>query len=205
MDKIDKFVIINLAHRKDRLAEIKFQLEKVKIAAEKIYIFPAIYEPTFGALGCTKSHIGVLQYFEDNQALSNICILEDDFDFKVTREELDGKLNILFQNFPDWDIVNLSSNASRSVASEIPFIHRPIIMGTTSGYLVRRKALNLLKNNYQESCQGLMTKGLQHEHCLDVHWYKLFKILNWYLFKPSLGFQRASFSDVNQNFADYKV
>ncbi len=62
---VDKVVYINLAKRTDRRESIEFQLKKVGVPPEKIIRFEAI-ENENGTLGCTLSHISVMEMAEKN-------------------------------------------------------------------------------------------------------------------------------------------
>ncbi len=56
MDRIDKFIYINLAKREDRRKHIEEELKEYDIPSEKIIRLEAI-EHERGALGCSMSHL----------------------------------------------------------------------------------------------------------------------------------------------------
>jgi len=72
------FIVIFKRFHCHQKIHITNQLKRVHIPDEKIKFIDAIYEPTFGALGCTKSHIVCLQHAIHHQ-LKSVVILEDDF------------------------------------------------------------------------------------------------------------------------------
>ena len=90
---IDKIIYINLDHRTDRNKEMLEHFEKYNIPKDKIVRLSATKHEK-GNIGVYKSHIRALQYAIDNN-LSNILIVEDDFDFNYSPEELD----IIFDEF----------------------------------------------------------------------------------------------------------
>jgi glycosyl transferase family 25 len=98
MDNIERVIYINLDHRTDRKQEVETELLKV-FPSQKIERFSAIYEKTRGHLGCTKSHIAVLEMAIANN-WKNYLVVEDDMiwdDF----EKNSYILNDIFYKNPD--------------------------------------------------------------------------------------------------------
>lgn len=81
-------VVINLALRADRRAEMAGELARLGLAldGQAVRIFPAVRPaeaggfPTVGTRGCFLSHLGVLRMARDG-GWDRVMILEDDLDF----------------------------------------------------------------------------------------------------------------------------
>ncbi len=73
---ITNIYYINLDRRTDRKYHIENQLKILNWNGKR---FPAI-QNSFGALGCSLSHLALLKYARENQ-LSHILIMEDDVNF----------------------------------------------------------------------------------------------------------------------------
>lgn len=87
---IDKIIYINLDHRTDRKDEIEGELEKFNLL-EKSERYSAICIKEQGILGCTMSHLEVFKLAKARQ-YNNVLILEDDFQFLISKEEFEDQL-----------------------------------------------------------------------------------------------------------------
>jgi glycosyl transferase family 25 len=65
MDRIDKFIYVNLDHREDRNSHILSEFKKFGIPEEKIIRFSAIKKEV-GALGCSLSHMKMSEMFKES-------------------------------------------------------------------------------------------------------------------------------------------
>lgn len=127
LDVFDHIYVINLAHRRDRLKEVRFQLGRLglDLGSGPVARFDACrFEetegfPTTGARGCFHSHLAIL-----HDALSagygSILILEDDLDFTPDIEaRLPKALHALRP--VDWSIFyGATLNADESVEAAGP-------------------------------------------------------------------------------------
>ena len=96
MDRIDKFVYINLAKREDRNKHILSELEKFGIPKEKIIRFEAIQNKR-GIIGCAMSHLKVSEMFRDSGD-EVWCFLEDDHYFTNSKQDTDYYVNEFLNN-----------------------------------------------------------------------------------------------------------
>lgn len=194
-DMIDVVFYINLAHRTDRREHIESEFKRVGISDAKVHRIDAI-KCTPGTLGCIKSHIKTLETFLANPAHKIALILEDDFTFKT--DDLNKPLNVLFTNFPDWDVVNLAYHPERLtyLDTSIPSIKKVLFALTTSGFLVHRNFAQRLLNNWREVERLHELLGSHGHTSLDVSWISLQPQSNWYLFWPALGNQCGGYSDI---------
>lgn len=198
MDKIDVIFYINLVHRTDRRASIEEQCKKVGLPSEKVVRIDAI-KRTPGTLGCIMSHIKTLETFLANPEQKTALILEDDFIFNAkSSAELDQSLNVLFTNFPFWDVVNLAVHAERLAYLDtiVPEIKKALFVLTTSGYLVTRPMAKKLLDNWRIVKQLNEELGSHGHTSLDVSWISMQPQSNWYFFWPAIGHQSDGYSDI---------
>ena len=105
---VDHVVYINLDHRTDRRAEIEAELAPY-FAPEKVTRFSAVKRDN-GALGCTASHIAVLEMAKANE-WKNVLVVEDDAMWRPEHfEEAYGNLERLSETY---DVIMLSSTFTR--------------------------------------------------------------------------------------------
>ena len=90
MEFLNFVVFINLEKRKDRLAEISKEMDKMQIQATR---FNAVEKNT-GIVGCGLSHLAVLKLAKDNN-WPHVLILEDDFTFLVDKPKFQTEMKSL--------------------------------------------------------------------------------------------------------------
>jgi GR25 family glycosyltransferase involved in LPS biosynthesis len=197
-----KYYYINLNHRTDRNKHMINQFKSYNIKNyERIEgcMFNLNVEnlngKTNGRIGCTMSHIKTLETFI-NSEYEYCVIFEDDFLFTINKEEYSKKLEYVFKLNINWDVILFSSN----VISSIPynnFLHKALNCQTTSSYLVTKKYAEKLLKNYIEGL-NLLKETQQSKYCIDMYWKKLQPDDNWYVFKPKIGKQMPSYSDISK-------
>lgn len=189
---IEKVIYINLEHRTDRRVQIETELSR--FPPEKVLRFSAIRED-FGALGCTKSHIAVLE-MAISQGWSNYLVIEDD-----------GMWSSFDTSYPILE--NLSKNPYDVIVlgAVVPVYDKLTYKlqksQTTTSFLVNKHYYPTLLQNFKESAMGLFGTRTQHVYALDMYWQRLQARDNWYLVAPSLVVQRPSYSDIERKQVDY--
>jgi len=195
---------INLLERTDRKKQIEEEMNKLG-NVNLIRVDGPKTEK--GALGCYLAHISALSIAEKAN-WPYVLICEDDFmwkDIKIARKVIKE----LIAHYNDWNIVLLACNGKGiDITTQLP-IQKANKCGTTSGYLINKNYYSILKNFWADnlaycSKNQLFNKST-HESALDVQWMKLQKKDIWYVTKPVLGKQRASYSDVEKQNVDYGV
>jgi len=193
--KIDAYLYINLAHRKDRKTHIEAQFEKAGVPKDSIHRMDAVYREKFGILGCVESHIQTLELAEAHPEWEWIAVFEDDFTFR--KEGLSRATSLLEKSKPDVVLLAQGIDELDVLPTQIPTVMKVRSAKTTSGYIVHRSYLSTLKTNLKESRDLLAAAGKwTKDYCLDDYWRKLQKTGNWYAFTPSIGFQCESYSDI---------
>jgi glycosyl transferase family 25 len=189
---------INLDSRPDRKQHIERQLDIIGIKAER---FKAI-KLTNGALGCSMSHLKLLEMAKANN-FPHILIVEDDLLF-TNPSLFVNKFTSFLKTHKAFDVVLVAGN------NMLPFkvIDDTCIKvsqcQTTTGYLVQQHYYDILIENYRTGIELLIKN--QNEHILyaiDKYWFSLQKMHNWYLIIPLTVIQREDYSDIEKRTTNY--
>lgn len=196
---IDRIYYINLDKREDRKEHIINMLTNCNLIdiTERI---PATYNE-LGHLGCSLSHIKTIEKFIDS-GLDTCLIMEDDLFIKDT-ESFVSRIQKLFDNNIDFDIVQVSGNHFKLEVCEQRWLRRVYDSQTTSGYIITKKFAPILLENFKASSE-LLKQGKNHFYCLDIYWKKLQPISKWYCFYRALAHQMKSYSDIEKRITSYK-
>jgi glycosyl transferase family 25 len=189
-EHIDKIMYINLNRRTDRRELIETQLNEYGLQYER---FEAIETPGFGTLGCGLSHLEVLKIAKE-RGYKNILILEDDFYFLVTKEELNEQLNLFFDLSLNYDVCFLAYLLQDyKLVNNV--VNQALECQTTSAYIVNNSYYDELIKLY-EYTMPLLKETRQHWiYANDQAWKPLQKRDNWYYFIKRIGAQRDGISD----------
>lgn len=198
-DKIDKIFYINLDRRTDRRDLIEMDLAKIGLNAER---FPGIpFEP--GIVGCGKSHLAVMKMAKE-RGYKNVLILEDDFTFLISKEELDVALEKFFSNVKEYDVCMFCCQNMVEVPTRPhPFLSRLVEANNASAYLINGAYLDTLIQLYEYALPLLEHTGEHWNYANDQVWKSLQCKDKWFCFHPRLGKQRSGYSDNAKAFMDY--
>lgn len=192
---------INLKKRADRKEKMIKQLKQYGLNAE---CFEAIYTPGFGILGCTLSHLMVLQIAQERK-YRRILILEDDFQFLISPETFQNKIRDLFlTTYSDFDVCMLSYNIIKY--QEIPgikLINKVIEAQTASGYIVQEHYYTKLIELLKDTIPMLFSTKMHWIYANDQIWKSLQQRDNWVYFSERIGKQEDGFSDNTEQFINY--
>lgn len=196
---IDHIFYINLAKRTDRRQEIENELNTFGLNGERFNAISHIQ----GIVGCGYSHLAVLKLAKERN-YKNVLILEDDFEFLVSKEDFEHELTQFFDNKIKYDVCFLAYNLIQSSDDpEYPFLKRVIESQTASAYLVNSCYYDTLIELYELNIPLLEQTGKHWIYANDQIWKSLQKIDIWYLFTKRLGKQRPGYSDNTEKFEDY--
>lgn len=206
-DFVEKVIYMNLAHRVDRRKEMETDFLKV-FPKEKIVRLDAIQDPKYGFIGCTKSHVAILEMAIKNN-WSTILVLEDDAMWNQYETGLQT-LNSIVKENPRFDVIMLgATQANQDVQTKR--LKRGL---TSAGYIVQRHYYHVLLENIKEGLsylEQLPYIGYQNEYtwrmhyCIDSFWSRLQAIDRWFIVTPALVIQRPSYSDIERVNVDYGV
>lgn len=201
---IDHIFYINLDYREDRREEIEREIDKMDLN-EKTERFRGIRVAEQGILGCTKSHLAVLKLAKE-RGYKNVLILEDDFEFVVSKEEFENALTTFFESGIEYDVCMLSyllKEESETEVQECSIIKKVIEAQTASGYLVNAKYYDTIIALYEWAWPLLESTKAHWLYANDQCWKTLQKQDQWFYFTNRLGKQRASYSDNSMSYMDY--
>lgn len=189
---IEKIIYINLDKRTDRREEIENELKKYGLEAER---YSAIYTPHSGIVGCGYSHLNTLRLAKE-RGYKNILILEDDFEFVVSKEEFEDSLNKLFDSNISFDVCMLSYIVQRGESiPDYSFVGKVLDGQTASGYIVNQHYYDTLIALYEWAIPLLDSTNEHWNYANDMVWKRLQPKDNWIYFLNRLGKQRDGYSD----------
>jgi len=191
---IDKIIYINLDKRTDRRVQLENELKL--FPAEKVQRFSAVEDRSLGGLGCTKSHIAVLELAKENN-WNTILILEDDMVWNKTNNSISDLVKLL--NNP-YDVILLGCTEAFYNTSTF----RVYSALTSVGYVINSSYYDTLINNFKQSHDLLYQTRCYPVFALDQYWRRLQSDDNWYLLKPSLCIQKPGYSDIVNKFIKYE-
>ncbi len=195
-DGVDLVIYINLDKRTDRRTEIEEEFKRLGVPENKILRWPATFTER-GTIGCTLSHIAALKHVQTlPDDIQNVIILEDDFNFaendSLVKESLKKFLEYPREN---WDLVLLSYHVLQRESYD-DLVSISLHSHGTAGYMVnRQRGLAALLSNLEESRDGILSTG-KEKYVIDVYWNRFMKNRRCFYFNNPLGYQRASYSDI---------
>jgi glycosyl transferase family 25 len=189
---------INLESRPDRKAHVEEQLTTIGIQAIQ---FKAIKLQN-GAIGCSLSHLKLLQMAKKNN-WPHILIVEDDILF-TNPSIFITSFNHFLSNHPTFDVALISGNNipphTQIDNSCVKIYH----CQTTTGYIVQNHYYDILINNYTEGIAKLLKEPSKHIlYAIDKYWFSLQEKDDWYLIIPLTVTQREDYSDIEKRKTNY--
>ena len=206
--KIDVIYYINLDKRKDRKQEFLDNFNEID--ENRIIKIRGHHYPDNGAVGCLMSHVTALNKALADDKGENILICEDDFMIK-DMDYFNKMLDLFFEKITKWDVVMLGHNTVDSEDTGIETkdkkekVIKILNSQTTSGYLIKRAYIPILLDIYAKDLTEYMKTGEWGNYFTDQSWKVLQPVDNWYAFEPSVGFQRPSYSDIQNGFISVEV
>jgi len=204
---LDRIFYINLEYRKDRKEEIETELQKYNLL-DKSERFVGFHVPEQGILGCSKSHLAVLKLAKE-RGYNHVLILEDDFEFLVSKEEFERNLTGFFESelVDKYDVCMISFNVleeNTEPVIECPdLVYRIVNSQTASGYIVNSAYLDTFITLYEWSCPLLEETKEHWNYANDQCWKGLQQKDKWFRFIERIGKQRSGFSDNSMEFLDF--
>ena len=162
---IKNIFYINLESRTDRKERIESQLKMMGLNATR---FNAI-KHSFGAIGCSLSHISLLKYAKQNN-LDHILIMEDDIMF-LRPQLFIYNLNNFLSRHTDFDVLLIAGNNMGNYNRLDSFCVKISKCQTTTGYLVKSNYYDKLIENYEAGVKKLIENtSLSCNYALDQYW-----------------------------------
>ena len=194
-----KAYYINLETREDRKLNAIKQLASVGFESER---FNAILTSD-GRLGCSLSHLSVLELAKKNN-LDQVIIVEDDICFKVP-DLFKKQLDCFLKSQKEWDVLLLGGNNSKPFTIASPYAIKVGHCQTTTGYIVRSHYYDTLIQNIREGIKKLLKSPKLHfYYAIDKYWIKLQKKDKWFLLYPLTVTQISGYSDIEKKETNYE-
>lgn len=198
LEDIKHVFYINLDRRSDRRSHCEAEFRRLNLTPTR---FSAV-SFTNGAIGCTLSHLTLLEMAKANK-LPHILICEDDIQIlnvEILKENFYKFVNSGIQ----WDVVLLGGNNYQPYQVVSPFAIKINNCSTTTAYLVQYQYYQKLIDNIREGLINLIRyPDRLTKYSIDAFWFRLQRRDNWYLLSPPVVTQLPGFSDILNTDADY--
>lgn len=201
-ENIEKIFYINLEKREERREQIEGELKKYNLYdnAERI---DAIHTPHQGILGCTQSHLKAIKLAKERK-YKNVLILEDDFYFVVSKEELNEELKKFYETVhANYDVCMISYLLQNKEKTEYEHITKVLEGQTASGYIVNDRFYDKLIDLYTWAIPKLESTKEHWNYANDQCWKKIQPSSDWYCLTKRCGKQRDGFSDNSNCYQKY--
>ena len=191
---------INLAHRTDRKAHVERELTELGWEFTR---FNAVRLPNNPALGCTLSHLKILEHAKES-GLDYVVIVEDDICFTNKPMFLEKLGNVLTSG-KHFDVCVLSGNLLPPYKQFIPDCAIQVSHSqTTTGYIVKKHYYDKLIDNIKTGANLLLRNPLNKgQFAIDMYWLRLQKKDTWIIVVPLSVTQIESYSDIEHRNVNY--
>ena len=198
---IKNIFYINLEHRTDRKEHVEKEL--LNIGLKEAQRFNAIKMEN-GAIGCSMSHLRILQDAQKNN-IDHILIVEDDISF-LDPELFKNQLNKFFETHKNnWDVVLLAGNNMPPYKIIDDTCIQVSRCQTTTGYIVNGHYIKTLLQNVKIGLTHLINKPTEHaKYAIDKYWFILQQLYKWYLIVPLTVVQREDYSDIEKRVTNFE-
>lgn len=189
---------INLEKRPDRKQHVEEQIKLVGINAAR---FNAI-EMHNGAIGCSMSHLKILETAKENN-WDHVLIIEDDILF-LNPSLFIHQFNKFLSTHSDFDVVLIAGNNIPPYQIIDDACVKVKHCQTTTGYLVKSHYFDKLIENYKNGIIfQTMNQHLRGQFAIDRYWFNLQAVDNWYLIVPLTVAQREDYSNIENRNTNY--
>ena len=202
MERIDKYVYINLAERPDRKEHILKDLKKYNVPDEKIIRIDAVKSDK-GAYGCAMSHLKAMEAFRDSGD-EVWWILEDDNYFCQCKDVIDYYVNLFLDN-PDFDALLGTYCAIKGTDLPGGIFRRAKESCLANCFIVKKRVCEALIASHKQSARTLNPKfGKTGGTPCDFMWYHVMKIFYFVAPYRPLGSQLVNYSNIKNKVMNYK-
>jgi GR25 family glycosyltransferase involved in LPS biosynthesis len=171
----------------------------------------AIYNKKCGAIGCLQSHIVAIEtHLASDRKDEPVILLEDDFEFQCTIELLSARIESVTNHQPYWNVLLFAGNnvsAIPIVNSTGTSVHRVFNSQTSSGYMIHPLYCKILIDVYKRTLTDhvdAVTGMLDGPYVLDQYWKKYQQEDCWFAYIPFLGRQLSGYSDIENQWVNYR-
>ena len=148
------------------------------------------------------SHLYAIKLAKERN-YKNVIILEDDFQFTISKEDFENQLQTFFNHNIEYDVCMISYNIQQYEKTSYPFLIKVLEAQTASGYIVHHSFYDKIIQLYSWAIPLLHDTREHWHYANDQCWKRLQPNSNWYSIVPRCGRQRPGYSDNSQNYEDY--
>jgi glycosyl transferase family 25 len=206
--------VVNLPQRVDRRNDFERHWDALGFGTLSVNWIEAVYDHDFGGLGCAKSHLETLVTFLTRSTAEFVMVLEDDFRFRHDFAFIDEALKLMTSGVVNWDAVLLAGVQVKGIQYPLAYkefsVMKILDSQTTSGYLSRRSYVECLISVFTKSVVKMdeyrryrPREYFYNLYAIDQTWKVLQKFDTWIAFMPMLGYQTASYSDIEKKEVNY--
>lgn len=190
---------INLDTRVDRKMFMESQFATLGLTLQR---FSAIRHPSGGAIGCSLSHVALLEYAIEHN-LEYIVVLEDDF-LMTNPARFIQQFNAFIRDNYEFDVLLLAGNNVGATQDYKGVAVKVVDCQTTTGYIVKNHYFATLLANYKEGVEQLILHPSKpFMYAIDQWWKQLQRSGRWYLITPLTNTQRPDYSDIEKRKINY--
>ncbi len=195
-DSVDQIYILNLEERHDRFVETCLELARLRAPMNKITHYKAKKDGRKAYYGATKNHVDAVEMFEKSSH-TNCLVLEDDFCFTSSVDVIKAALTKFWATKYDYQICFLAASKSgrRDIHDDL-LLRTQQVCTTSSAYFLSKprsaEVLEVIREGYTKMCET----GDTNTYCIDRYWHKISGKGKMFIFREKLGFQRASYSNI---------
>lgn len=205
---VDHVVYINLDSRPDRRHSLLRELARGGLPLDRVDRLPGVRvrdaapAAIRGAIGCLAAHLKACRRLRE-LGVSHGLVLEDDFGFCDDVKRWQADLETFFARGYDYDVCLLATSKFGSVEPHDDLVCRSRQPATnTSAYLVSAAGLERLIPCYEKALAALKESLDADRYAADRCWSEL-QGGRFLLFNRKIGFQLASYSDIESTIACY--
>ncbi len=208
-DGIASIVIINADDRVDRYDAVMRELAMARAPLDRVRRQSAVFERNIdnpsidGNIGCLKSHLAALHLAAPNPG-EHVLILEDDFCFTSDLATHLDDLSSFVERRYDYVVCLLATSKHGRIEPRDDLVSESRQPCTNAaGYLVSGDQLDRLVAVQERALEQLVATRDLNRYAVDRYWSVLQPEGRFLVFRRKMGFQVASFSDIERRFSRY--
>jgi GR25 family glycosyltransferase involved in LPS biosynthesis len=206
---IASIVVINADDRADRYDAVMRELAMAGAPLDRVLRQPAVFEKEIdepfveGNIGCLKSHIAGLRLVTPSPG-EHVLVLEDDFCFTSDlATHLDDLASFVERRY-DYVVCLLATSKNGRIEPRDDLVSESRQPCTNSaGYLVPGDQVDRLVAVQEEALEKLIATRDPNRYAADRYWSILQPEGRFLVFRRKMGFQAASFSDIERRVSRY--
>lgn len=208
-DGVDRVVIINADHRRDRLDSVLRELTAARAPMDRVYLHHPLLsnqsgdDYAAGQIGCLESHIAVLKAARSASCQTTL-ILEDDFCFTSDLETHLADLAEFHRRCYSYWVCLIATSKYGEVRAKddlVAYSHQACT--NTGGYLISADGAEQVLRVFEDALARLTITRDSNQFAVDRCWSALQSSGKFLVFRRKFGFQAASFSDIERTISRY--